>query len=47
MMPPPNVTGSLHIGHALHLHCKILLQDIKEWMGIKLFGNQELTMLEL
>ena len=23
MMPPPNVTGSLHLGHALNDTCKI------------------------
>ena len=41
-MPPPNVTGSLHVVMPLHLHYKILLLDIKKngWV-LKHFGNQE------
>ena len=48
MMPPPNVTGSLHIGHAL----TFTLQDIivrfqKKKLEKMFFGNQVPIMQEL
>jgi isoleucyl-tRNA synthetase len=41
MMPPPNVTGSLHIGHALHLHYKTSSHVTKEWTDTKHSGSRE------
>jgi valyl-tRNA synthetase len=41
MMPPPNVTGRLHIGHAL----TFTLQDIiNVWTDTRLSGSREQTM---
>ena len=45
MMPPPNITGQLHMGHALDHTLQDILSDGNVWMDMKLFGFQELTML--
>ena len=46
VLPPPNVTGSLHMGHAFSILIMDVLLDIIRSKGIKLCGNQELIMLE-
>ena len=44
MMPPPNVTGSLHIGHALTFTLQDIITRYKRMDGLKHFGNQGRTM---
>ena len=45
VIPPPNITGKLHMGHALDDTIQDILIDIKECKDLTLFGFQVLTML--
>lgn len=45
MLPPPNITGQLHMGHALDHTLQDILIDGSVWTDMKLYGNLELTML--
>ncbi len=45
MMPPPNITGQLHMGHALDHTLQDILIRWKRMDGYEAFGFQELTML--
>ena len=47
MMPPPNVTGSLHMGHALTFTLQDILIRYNKKLGKMFYGNLELTMQEL
>jgi valyl-tRNA synthetase len=38
VLPPPNITGALHIGHALNVSIQDVLMRKKEWRDTKLFG---------
>ena len=42
MMPPPNVTGSLHIGHALTFTIQDILIRFHRMQALMFFGNLEL-----
>lgn len=47
MLPPPNVTGSLHMGHAFQDTIMDALIRYNRMQGKKLCGNAEPIMLEL
>ena len=44
VMPPPNVTGQLHMGHALDETMQDILIRFKRMQGLKHYGSRELTM---
>ena len=46
MMPPPNITGSLHMGHALTFSLQDILVRFQFKLGKKFYGRQELIMQE-
>ena len=45
MMPPPNVTGSLHMGHALNFTIQDILIRFYRMNGREVLCKQELIML--
>ena len=47
MMPPPNVTGSLHMGHALTFTLQDILIRFYKNLEKMFFGNLELITQEL
>ena len=47
VMPPPNITGQLHMGHALIIQCRTFLHVLRECRVTKLYGFLELTMHQL
>ena len=46
VIPPPNITGILHMGHGLNSTIQDLLIRYHRMKGANLSGCQELTMLE-
>ena len=46
VIPPPNVTGSLHMGHALEHSIIDVITRIKGFKDMKLYGCQVQTMQE-
>ena len=44
VIPPPNVTGSLHMGHALNNTIQDFLYVSKESKAMKLYGSLEQIM---
>jgi valyl-tRNA synthetase len=44
MMPPPNVTGVLHMGHAMMLTTEDIMIRYQRMQARKLFGYPEPTM---
>ena len=44
VMPPPNITGQLHMGHALDNTMQDILIRFKECRDIMLFGSRGQTM---
>ena len=44
VMPPPNVTGQLHMGHALDETMQDILIRFKRMQGYERCGSLELTM---
>ena len=46
VIPPPNVTAALHLGHALNNTLQDVLTDTIAWRGIQRCGCQEQTMQE-
>ena len=46
VMPPPNVTGQLHMGHALDETMQDILIRFKRMQGYELCGSREPTMLQ-
>ena len=47
MMPPPNVTGSLHMGHALTFTIQDILIRFNKKLGKDVYGNLVQTTLVL
>ncbi len=47
VLPPPNITGKLHLGHALDDTLQDILMRTKECKAIVLYGYQDKTMLVL
>lgn len=47
MMPPPNVTGQLHMGHALDNTMQDILCRFNGWRDMKSSGSREPTMRRL
>ena len=46
VIPPPNVTGSLHMGHALEHSMIDVITRMKDFKAMKHYGYQALIMLE-
>ena len=44
VMPPPNITGKLHMGHALDNTLQDILIRYREWKDITHCGSREQTM---
>ena len=47
VIPPPNVTGNLHMGHAFNNTIQDILVRWHRMRGLTLYGNQVRIMLEL
>ena len=47
VIPPPNVTGKLHLGHAWDTTIQDIITRYKRWMDMMLYGFQEWIMQEL
>lgn len=47
VIPPPNVTGKLHLGHAWDTTLQDMISAKKECKALIRYGCQEWTMLEL
>jgi len=45
VMPPPNVTGSLHLGHAYNSTIQDIMIRFKKWMVLNHYGFLVLIML--
>lgn len=43
VMPPPNITGKLHMGHALDNTMQDIIIRLRECRDMKHYGCQELT----
>ena len=46
VIPPPNVTGVLHMGHMLNIQFRIFLLDVPVWRVKMHAGYQVQTMLQ-